>query len=659
MSSLSIQAVEITNFRPYREASVDFTETDGHVHVIEGDQGAGKTSFHRAVQWGLYGGDGPTHNYKTNWNADAREEEYEEMEVRIKLSEAGDSHVLHRDIKRFNHGDKRAIERLRIMSGDEPLKGDDAQEFINSRVPEDLKDFFFLDGEEIRDLIEEQRGEEIREEIEKVLKHTAILHATEDLDSVLDDRYKPKYSELEEEHEERSKLQEKISGLEEEKADLRDELNGLESNKESLEDDLEEARELLEERNEEVMRQISDLENRIADLRSERLDLADDLKQAWEHLPLGILSEEIEELRDELTAEINECDRRLAEANEQELLDDLVAEAKDGECPICGGTDHDIKDVQPPDPADSEERLCEAEIEERKVTCRQRRDILTSAPAFDPAEHSPGPIADELSETENDITETEADKDELLEEYGGEITESEKGDLEQSINSLRAQIDDLEENIEEKREEILDIKDEITEKRNEKKKKAGSDDLKEVQRKIEAAEDAEKVLRGVREAHIEKKREDIREEMNAVFDIVSQSEFISQRYDGIDFRGDPEDEDRFVIELVENDGDRKRMADHPPSAGETQITALSFIFGLNKFARYSTTIVFDTVAGRLDKTNSRAQGDFFGTLDEDIILLVTDSELEEIYGGIEDEIGKHYEIRMADDGSSEFQEVEG
>jgi len=87
------------------------------------------------------------------------------------------------------------------------------------------------------------------------------------------------------------------------------------------------------------------------------------------------------------------------------------------------------------------------------------------------------------------------------------------------------------------------------------------------------------------------------------------------------------------------------MANHEPSAGESQLTALSFIFGLNKYARYSSTIVFDTVAGRLDLTNSKAQGEFFSSLEDPLLLLVTDSELRDLGDAVKDEIGAHYRIK--------------
>lgn len=656
MSNLSIRSVEISNFRPYRQASVDLTGTEGHIHIIEGDQGAGKTSFHRAIQWGLYGGRGPKYNYDTNWNESARKEDDRDMSVRIKLTEAGETHVLHRDIRRFDHGSQRAVEQLQIATGEDTISGEEAQEFIHSRIPEDLNDFFFLDGEEIRDLIKEQRGVEIREEIEKVLKHTAILHAREDLDSLLNDRYRSQYKELEEENEERAELREVIEEFTEEKKRLREERNKLREEQDELKQELEVARGMLEDRDEEVMRDIKQLEAEIAELSGERLDLYRDLQSAWKRLPLGILSEEINSLIKELAEEEQKCEERLKEAQRSGLIRSLVKEAEEGICPICGGESHEPDDL-PHSVADDDTSESKAEIEARKVRCREHRQSLERPEPFDNETETPGVIENRLSNKRDRITSKEKRKDKLLDEYGGEVTDSEKGELESSIQDLGDAIEELEMQIEQKEQDINDKDRDIKNKRKQKRKKAGNKELKSCEMKMDTAEAAKSTLQEVRDAHIRRKRDEIQAEMNQVFDMVSQSEFINARYGGMDFRGDPDDEDRFVIELLRSNGDRKRMSDHPPSAGETQITALSFIFGLNKFARYSTTIVFDTVAGRLDKTNSRAQGEFFATLDEDIILLVTDSELDELINGLRDSIGRHYEVHLGEDGSSVIEEV--
>ena len=98
------------------------------------------------------------------------------------------------------------------------------------------------------------------------------------------------------------------------------------------------------------------------------------------------------------------------------------------------------------------------------------------------------------------------------------------------------------------------------------------------------------------------------------------------------------------------------MTLHEPSAGEAQIVALSFIFGLNSLAEYSATIIFDTVAGRLDLTNTEAQAEFFSSLDEPIVLLVTDSELRDLNESahFKNSIGTHHQIELDDDLNSQI-----
>jgi hypothetical protein len=146
--------------------------------------------------------------------------------------------------------------------------------------------------------------------------------------------------------------------------------------------------------------------------------------------------------------------------------------------------------------------------------------------------------------------------------------------------------------------------------------------------------------------------------MNEIFKLVSQSEFIRDRYQGIDFKGDSDSADEYVLQLLKQNGEPKDMTNRPPSAGETQLTALSFVFGLNKYANYSTTIVFDTVAGRLDLANSHAQGEFFNSLDEPIVLLVTDAELYKLADAIDGSIGAHYMLRPIEEEGGTYSQME-
>ncbi|MYL66504.1 AAA family ATPase [Halorubrum distributum] len=650
---MEIKNVELRNFRPYKDTSVDLSGDSGHIHIIEGPQGAGKTSFHRAVQWALFGGTGPTSNYKTNYNDDAREKQTEEMYVEIKFMDSGTAHTLRREISRFNHSQKSAHETLRLFAGDEELNGSEAQDFIHQRIPEDLKDFFFLDGEKIQDLVDDDVGREVKSEIEKVLKHTAILNAQDDLQTLLEDRYKSNLETLETEYDERKDLLSDIEDLQQEKSELREAVGELDDKESELESDLDEARELLEERNEEAMSEIDDLETQIQNISGDIIDRSNDLKSSWTKLPLGILQEEIVDLTEELEAERKALQSDLDGARRHEIISELAEEAIDGKCPVCGSTDCDPSDISVG--ADNEGPESE-EIQRRIVDCSDRIQKLKDIPEYTEDE-IPSSIEEDLIDLRSDRDDLVSERDDLIEEYGGEITESEKGQIQDSIENIENNLESVRGDIEDKKEEIKEIERKIDNKKREKSEKSGSSEIEELEEKIDVVEDVVSKLTGVREAHIKQKRDKIRTEMSSVFEMVSQSEFIRERYDRIDFKEDPDENEQYVLQLVKQDGSRKDMNNHPPSAGETQLAALSFIFGLNKYARYSTTILFDTVAGRLDLENSRAQGEFFASLDDPLILLVTDAEYQQLGEQMREHVGSHHRIELRDDMSSEIVEV--
>lgn len=650
---MDIKSVELCNFRPYKSTSVELNDDEGHIHIIEGPQGAGKTSFHRAVQWALFGGKGPTANYKTNYNDDAREKQDEEMYVEIKFMDSGTANTLRREISRFNHSQKSAHESLRLFAGDEELNGDEAQDFIHQRIPEDLKDFFFLDGEKIQNLVDDDVGREVKSEIEKVLKHTAILNAQDDLRKLLEDRYEDNLEKLESEYAERKELLSDIEDKQQEKTQLREAVGKLDNKEAELESDLNEARELLEERNEEAMSKIEDLEDQIQTISSNIMDRSNDLRLSWTKLPLGILQEEIEHMISGLEEEQETLQNKLDNARRHEIVAELAEEAIESQCPVCGSTDCDSSDVGTiTDEYDSES----ADIQKRIVDCRDRLQKLKETPEFT-EDDIPSSIEEDLIDLRGDRDDLVSDRDDLIEEYGGEISESEKGRIQDSIESIENQLEDVREEIEEKNGEISELEREIEKLRKEKSEKSGNSKIEELEEKIDVVEEVIDKLTGVREAHIQQKRDKIRTEMSSVFEMVSQSEFIRERYDRIDFKDNPDENEQYVLQLVKQDGSRKDMNNHPPSAGETQLAALSFIFGLNKYARYSTTILFDTVAGRLDLKNSRAQGEFFASLDDPLILLVTDAEYQQLGEQMRDHVGSHHKIELRNDMSSEIVEV--
>jgi DNA sulfur modification protein DndD len=618
---------------------LDLTDRDGSIHVIEGDQGGGKTSLHTAIQWGLYGGDGPGTNYSEHWNERAKQEQEEEMSVEIKFKEGERSYTLIRKIDRFNHTQSRAYEETKLIGNTNTYSDEEAQNQIEEILPEQLKEFFFLDGERIQRLIEEDAGQQVKREIETVLKHRTIINAQDDLEDLLEDRLIPRRNKIEEEASERdeivqeiSKYRDQIKELNEKNEEDRDKIQ----EKNSI---LEETREELEDLNEEKIEEINYLEDDIQDLQKDKVRILSELNESWKELRYAILFDDVADLKQELKRQIKEYDKQLSEIERNQIIYELTEEAREGDCPICGN--EDIEYLKQHDHEDHDDDLKE-QITEKIVELREMRDRLDSVEVPDDA---PGDKQVRLEEITSEIEDKKKQRDKLLDELGGVPDESEKDTLERNITQLETDISNLRDDIGDREKEIQKKNQEIKKLENKREERSSNKDLEEVNDKIEAAKTAIEKLKTIREKHVREKRMKIQDEMNEVFNQVAQSEFMTERYQGLDFRGSPDEDDSYVLQLVEVDGETKDMINHQPSAGESQLTALSFIFGLNKYARYSSTIVFDTVAGRLDLTNSEAQGEFFASLNEPLLLLVTDSELRDLGDSVQEEIGAHYKIK--------------
>lgn len=647
---MKLQSVKIVNFRPYRNDYLDLTDRKGSIHIVEGDQGGGKTSLHTAIQWGLYGGNGPGTNYSEHWNERAKQNQEEKMSVEIKFKEGERNYTLIRKIGRFNHTLDRAHEETTLIGNTKTYSGEEVQNQIGEILPEQLKEFFFLDGEQIQGLIKEDAGQHVKREIETVLKHRTIINAQNDLEDLLEDRLVPRRNKIEDEASERNAIVNEISEYREENRELRAENEEDRNKKQTTEETLKKTKEELEALNEEKIEKISDLDKEINDLQHDKNKILSELNEAWKELRYAILFDDIAGLKQEIKRQIDEYDEQLSKIQRSQVVTKLIKEAKKGKCPICRS--EDIGHIQKHDHEDHDEDL-KQQITERLVELREIRNKFDNVERPDDV---PGDKQVALEDITGKLEDKQERRDELINELGGVPNEGERDTLERNIKQLEDRIGDLRRDITTRNEQIQQNEQKIKNLQKKRKERSSSKDLDTITNKIQAAKSAIENLKTIREEHVREKRMKIKNEMNEVFDQVAQSEFMSERYQGLDFRGSSDEDDSYVLQLVEADGQTKDMVNHQPSAGEAQLTALSFIFGLNKYARYSSTIVFDTVAARLDITNGRAQGKFFASLDEPLLLLVTDSELRDLGESVEQEIGAHYKIKP-DGKDSEFKEI--
>lgn len=659
---MNIQSIEITNFKPYRDAEADFIDGGGNIHIVEGDQGAGKTSLLQAVRWALYGADKEI-NYKTLWNSQAKEDGDEEMSVQLKFRTRGSSYDLERSVDRFEHHNEAAPDSLELYTGPGSERDVHPEEIIGSFLPEELSEFFFLDGEQIQNLIDYEeeseygdgnatRGldsDEVQENIEQIIQDTRLRFAIDDVRRTIKRRYDEKISEAKEEIEEREEKKRKLESKKSEIEAKKSEISDVEDDIDEVDERIEETEQFLEEQEKEKLQKIRDTEDQISNLKRKKNEKADDLRESWRSFPEAALTDIMQTKETSLKQEIDTTKDDIEDIQKAELMQ----QAEEGTCPICGYEGN-------PD-TDSEINPSSHGVEEMwdlVVRCRERLTRLEDAGVEDYIVPS-GP-ASELERLDSRIDTKQADLSELRDDVNAVGDEDEIEQMEDSLENLRErrgkfverksnledELDTLQDEKQSIDEEILDL--------------ANDSELDEVREKKTAAEKALSNLKDVRQAILDKKRQEISDEMNDIFADVAESEFIRNRYSGIQFK-DSSDGREYAIQLVERtlgeDNESPRdMTLHKPSAGEAQIVALSFIFGLNSLAEYSATIIFDTVAGRLDLTNTEAQAEFFSSLDEPIVLLVTDSELRDLNESVQfkNSIGTHHQIKLDDDLNSQI-----
>ncbi len=223
-----INSLQLENFGIYYNTTIiDFTLTNPNNTIIlfGGENGSGKTTILQAIKLALYGS--LIMGYRTNgrryndflfnkFNRYALEKEKSSFSITLNLTIKYSGIIDNLEInRRWNVQNQKAIEHILIKKNGEMLgdKGiSDTESFIRKYFPPALFDFFFFDGEGIREFTH-------HEDFEKKLKESALTLFNLDLFSVLTDdlnQYLLKeniYNSLSQEEKDFNKITEKIENL--------------------------------------------------------------------------------------------------------------------------------------------------------------------------------------------------------------------------------------------------------------------------------------------------------------------------------------------------------------------------------------------------------------------------------------------------------------
>ena len=198
----TISSIEMTNYRQYQgNQTLDFSfDKNKNVSIILGQNGAGKSNLLNALTWCFYGKEIHTDQQAKETDGmpiinvaelDALEpgrKTFAEVVVSI-YTNAGQWRIKrHIDVLKDNLGKLHFDQPQLIVTypfggQDKIVEGDETQRLINNLLPEALRQFFFIDGEQLREFFRISNPTEIAKAIENVSQLELMYKAAENLET--------------------------------------------------------------------------------------------------------------------------------------------------------------------------------------------------------------------------------------------------------------------------------------------------------------------------------------------------------------------------------------------------------------------------------------------------------------------------------------------
>ena len=641
---MKINSIELKNFRPYYGThTINFaTDDERHVTVIQGVNGAGKTSLFIALNWCLYGDDFVKRNIGhigelVNRRAIA-EGGMIETSVELRFTYQGifsDREVefcakreIQRDL-RLN-GTARPTTQLSLeITNWREFHDAEASNWIQAIIPENVSVHFFFDGEKIDNFTRPNREAEVESAIRNVLKIDEIERGMRHLEDVASEyqRQVNKYA----------------SGKLKPLLEVRE-------RKKSLRSKLSKDMELLQEEVRLAKKQRQDIDARLEDIKGLR-KLIDERKA---------IESELQQFKDK-KVEYQEQTRRLAnqgfiplakpvldkgleilQETPTGLPDTLLNELLDKMQCLCG---RPIRDQSPE--MDTIKNLLNRSISTNlgHIAQETHGDLKHLVRAH--VEKIPSDLKSVLSD-EEELDQNVKTKRGRLEEIERALEnfdrdeasnlEKRRKEYEQSIPKLEGEINQIKGRIQEIDLEITKLSQKIN---AEKDSNAKAEELK---RYSKLAEDSAKAMCKIYELYAENMRGYVQSETEKIFkDLV---------WNGDHFREILLNKD-YELRVIDESGE-----DVLPelSAGQRQILSLSFIAAMAKVAVQETIpqlteepfpIVMDTAFGRLSRKHRENITRIIPNIANQLVLFVTDEELQgQAKTNLASQIGAEYELEF-------------
>lgn len=291
---MKLERLELTNFASYfGEHSIDFDCTpDKPVTIVLGGTGQGKTSLFDAINWALYGTDYEIalkekrdrtiidYVNETALQEAHKKEQFLEMSCTLYFEHEGRHYYITQSLATSPYLDKNSLKakqsdritalyEIQSSGNHKQIKYDSL--FLDTILPNNVKDYFLFDGDRIYNLSLPGSSQEVRDAIYRVVDLELLSNARDHLHdvaaqyrreakreskgdlTVIEEQYGKEYERLE-------RLKQQLNQREQEKLAIEAQITKLEAELESIPDtsELQNQRTKLETRAKQIEKQLSD-----------------------------------------------------------------------------------------------------------------------------------------------------------------------------------------------------------------------------------------------------------------------------------------------------------------------------------------------------------------------------------------------------------------
>jgi len=643
---MKIYLVRITNFKQYygeQQASISDSR-EFNITVFHGVNGAGKTSLFYAINWCLYGiGEGEIGEI-LNKRAlkEASINDKIPLVVTVCFTHKKEEYMAERVIvyKKVDENEAKIEKRnffltVTDINGNTKTK-DNPIGLMNSILPENVREYFFFDGEKIDDLTRPD-NQKIENAIINIMRLPIIDKTYDHLYGIANEYRKDlkkkgsaKVSDLITKEE---KLEKALQNKKDEKDEIQEELRKgkqqisdlksiLRENRKSK--DLQMQRDMLSEQfkflNDQYGNYISKIQESVIKLYP--IFLVNDFKTSLNivnskrekgEIPSGLKEQFIQDL---IERDICICGEKISEKDHAK--DHLLSMIKDAH-----STEFEDMIIKLPGDILSLNKIINSEYENLEEFCRDKSTLEINIDKIDR----------KIDEIKRQLAEFPDINIADLENKLSKFEDNQKVNV-GKLERIKYEIENIEK----------DINETVKEREKEEEKQ---NELKLLARKEELARKASDAVLKIKEEFYEQTRLKIEEETKRVF---SELAWKSEQFQ--DIRLDPD----FHLEVIDLWGSPSR---EELSAGERQILSLAFICAMVNLSGEEAPIIMDTPFGRLSSNHLDAVAKALPKLVPQLILLVTDREWDTASKShLELHVGEIYNLTFDEStGSTTIEEV--